>query len=259
MTLLESTTDALPRPSTRLPDFPVAHLSFAAAFSQIVANRALKTERCRVFREQILYLFYGALAYRTRNGSTRDQRKAPIAFLFRPSVLSKRVRYYPFDTGAAADGLFGGAFSALAPAFKKRLRLVGNGDPNVPALFAYHAFGSIANYIAMAPNHACMSYPSPFPELYRFYSADLTPGVDQRQCRIEAQFLEELALPKDLIFLGYPLSRTDEVRELCKVPGEASYVPEIWTYPDSAILNSNDLAGALAQKCAEIIARYVSL
>ena len=259
MATLDSVLRALPAPPATVPQLPVAHMTFASRLPAIAQDGALRTTPCPVFGSRLLYLFYGCLAYRTQDGSTRDSRKAPVAFLFEPSILTtSRVRYYPFDTGAAAYGFYGTAFAPLEPDFKSRLKILGRKDPAVPSKFAHHAFGSIQNYLTLSPDGSGHAHPSPFPELCDFYSTDLTPTVDERQGRIEVQVLHKLPLPRGLIFMGFPRSLYPEFRRICKAV-KATYVPDHWCYPDRAVLRPNDLAAQLAAKCDEVVERYLTL
>lgn len=256
MPTITSALRKLPKPAHTLPDLPVGHLTFARSFHTIASSHRLATKHCPVFRTHILYLFYGALSYRTTDGSTRDKEKAPVAFLFGPSVLQKRGRFYPFDTGAAAAGMYGTALGPFTSTYRKDLRF--RGEPNVAARFAYHAFGSIENYINGTPDGSCATYPEPFPSLFRFYSTDLTPVVDQRQSRIEVQLLEHIELPEDLLFVGFPMSKLPDFRRICKA-STVAHVPENWPYPDSDILKPNELAAKLEARCEPIINRYAKL
>jgi hypothetical protein len=64
---------------------------------------------CSVFKEPLLYTFYGRPAYRDSSGvlPVRDVSFYPICFVFKPGALFGHAkRLYPFDTGASQKGLF---------------------------------------------------------------------------------------------------------------------------------------------------------
>lgn len=59
---------------------------------------------CSVFREDLLYFFYGRPAYRhTENAPLRISGRAPVALILDPDLIAHGKRLFPFDSGAFAD------------------------------------------------------------------------------------------------------------------------------------------------------------
>lgn len=80
---------------------PLTHVTDGYSFRDIMADEALAPSPCRVFGENLLYLFYGRPAYRTaaeleHNGSDAYW---PVCFVMEPHAASAS-RIYPFDSGA---------------------------------------------------------------------------------------------------------------------------------------------------------------
>ncbi|MFI0845250.1 hypothetical protein [Mesorhizobium sp. IMUNJ 23232] len=80
---------------------PFIHLTNTYKFDKIAASDIIKTERCRYFKEELIYLFYGRPAYRikkTLNGNLPFD--WPVALIFDERIIAKKIsRLYPFDTG----------------------------------------------------------------------------------------------------------------------------------------------------------------
>lgn len=79
---------------------PAGHVTRAEHLGSIVRNMALVPQPCRYFQEDLTYLFYGGLFYRSSRDATDDILKLPVGFLFAPSLLRQVDRYYPMDSGA---------------------------------------------------------------------------------------------------------------------------------------------------------------
>src|SRR6266705_1300157 len=86
---------------------PLVHITRAYAFDYIVDGDTLEPSACEVFKEKILYLFYGRPAYRAKEGNNaRLEFEWPIVFVFNPEKISEIKRIFPFDTGAFAQQLY---------------------------------------------------------------------------------------------------------------------------------------------------------
>jgi hypothetical protein len=91
---------------------PLLHTTNAFSFKSICKASAINAENCKVFSEELVYLFYGRPAYRTASGQIGFGAKFswPIVFIFDPEALPKPHRVFPFDTGAFAKGMYEGFF-----------------------------------------------------------------------------------------------------------------------------------------------------
>lgn len=89
------------------PLLPFTHVTDAYMFRQIMAEERLAPSTCRIFDEQLLYLFYGRPAYRAAAEAESNGLDSywPVCFVLRPEAV-KPKRIFPFDTGAFHFGRF---------------------------------------------------------------------------------------------------------------------------------------------------------
>lgn len=80
------------------------HCTSVSVGLQVMADRQLDTKRCKVYKDDLLYLFYGRPAYKAGEGVPASAiiEQAPICLVFNPSVLAAAVRMLPFDSGGFA-------------------------------------------------------------------------------------------------------------------------------------------------------------
>src|ERR1700730_8150266 len=81
---------------------PLTHTTDAYAFRNIISTRQLEVSDCIVFREPVLYLFYGRPAYRRSSAGKATSLDAfsLVSFVLRSELLPSPKRLFPFDTGA---------------------------------------------------------------------------------------------------------------------------------------------------------------
>ena len=86
---------------------PFVHITRAYRFDDIVDGDLLEPSRCEVFKQALVYLFYGRPAYRAKDGNNaRLEFEWPIVFVFDPSKISNIERIFPFDSGAFAEKMY---------------------------------------------------------------------------------------------------------------------------------------------------------
>lgn len=258
ITSLEDTLRALPV-TTPLPlSLPLAHVSIARWFDSIVSNGNLEPRTCSVFGENLVYLFYGGVFYRPSNKPTRNAAELPVAFLFNPSLLAGILRLYPFDTGGVASGRFG-RWGSLLSASDVKFRVPGDGRHDIASKLVYHIFGTNEQYLDGEPDPRCAALPDPIPELFAFYSDDLTPsGVDQRQCLIECQSGTPVPLDRELLWVGFPEAMTEEFARLCAWMDP--YVPQFHAYQSHKIKTPSEITAQLeAIAYRDVVQRFVRL
>jgi hypothetical protein len=252
---LENAFQKMPSPK-RLPSaLPIAHTSIVRWFEGIVNDGTLRPMMCKYFKEEVLYLFYGAF-YQPSNKVTRNVSELPIGFLFHPAVLSKIERYYPFDSGAICSGRVGQWSDTLSPIHHK-YRVMGNSDYTVPSKMVHHLFGSNDNYLSGILDQKCEQKPEPIPELVRFYNEDLTKmDVDRRQCIIECQILDGLLLDRDLIWIAFPLSKAELYCRICAKT--SPHIPMASPYICHNTFNPANIAAMIEDRARNIIQRYAN-
>jgi hypothetical protein len=86
-------------------ELPLIHTSRCEFLSSIISTGTLEPQPCEVFKESLVYLFYGRPAYRSTKGTKSGEPIAlcPVCFVFKPRTVSRAVcRIYPCDSGAVA-------------------------------------------------------------------------------------------------------------------------------------------------------------
>jgi hypothetical protein len=98
---VQSTAEAVPR-------LPLMHTTNSWHFRTILATATLQPTWCDVFKEDLLYLFYGRPEYKPSHERppTSHLGGASICFILSPDCLSSIKRIYPFDSGAFARQLY---------------------------------------------------------------------------------------------------------------------------------------------------------
>lgn len=240
---LSNLPDPMPK-DCPLP-LPIVHVSIARWFGSIVNSGKLKTTHCKIFRKKLIYFFYGGVFYRPQHKPTRNVAELPVAFVFNPSALKRILQFYPFDTGAMATGRFGNWSNLLMP-FSDSFRVAGNRNYELASKIVYYLFGNNDLYIQGEPDPACKKRPDPMPQLYDFYSDDLSDlGADQRQCMIECQSNRAVPLNQDVLWVGFPESMTLEFANLCK--WTKPYIPQFYAYPSHKINSPSEVTAKLEE------------
>ena len=94
---------------------PLTHITRAYSFDEMLEGEALEPSHCDVFKEPLIYLFYGRPAYRAKLGNNaRLEFEWPVVFIFHPDKISSIKRLFPFDTGAFSIGLYESFFDRKA-------------------------------------------------------------------------------------------------------------------------------------------------
>ena len=87
---------------------PLMHSCDCFAGRSIIENNELKATQCKVFRESLLYFFYGKPSYQVSEGVKGNFSQieyCPICFIF-PLDKITIDRVFPFDTGAYNKKLY---------------------------------------------------------------------------------------------------------------------------------------------------------
>lgn len=86
---------------------PFVHITRAYRFDDIINGDLLEPTRCEVFKQALVYLFYGRPAYRAKEGNNaRLEFEWPIVFVFDPEKISSIERIFPFDSGAFSEKMY---------------------------------------------------------------------------------------------------------------------------------------------------------
>jgi hypothetical protein len=86
---------------------PYVHITRAYSFDEMLEGDALEPQYCDIFKEKLIYLFYGRPAYRAKEGNNaRLEFEWPIVLVFDPYKIEEIKRVFPFDTGAFKASLY---------------------------------------------------------------------------------------------------------------------------------------------------------
>lgn len=181
------------------PTLPLAHTTDAFLFRTIRGQDQLAPQLCTVFKEKLLYAFYGQPNYSTASRQTMNPIHHPIALLLRPDTLTLARDAYPFDSGAFEAGRFEGFFHKKMPLSDFRLT-PGNHSPE---RLITRFFGTNDNYY-----HGVSLTISDGDEyeitLSQLYSPHGAPSFDNRCSTIELTFSIELPISQYVFAVAIP-------------------------------------------------------
>ena len=214
--------------SSMTEELPLIHTSRCEFLPSIISTGTLEPRPCEVFKESLLYLFYGRPAYRSTKGTKSGEPIAlcPVCFVFKPRTVSRSVhRIYPCDSGAVAhDRLIPEITAgdlhdlAVAPQIENARRMVS-------LLFEHN------NRYFLGKVVSGKSFDNGSPE-GRFYSLLQRPGpadFDDRKSAIEVQLIHRISLAEQLLFVVLP-------KEFLEDPPIRNAIINVWncdpiTYP----------------------------
>lgn len=115
----------------------LVHVTAAGWAAEILRSNVpqIEVRECDVFGRRLVYFFVARAAFRPRRGDmgSDDLTRFPVAFVVKPDHLGTPAQVYPFDTGAAAKGVYlnarqSGVFLedfALQPSMEAVRRMMG--------------------------------------------------------------------------------------------------------------------------------------
>jgi hypothetical protein len=82
---------------------PIIHSCDGYGFRSILESGKIEMRYCDVFKENLVYAFYGKPAYKIHLvGATKNDALFPVCFIMNQDYLQEFWRIYPFDSGAFA-------------------------------------------------------------------------------------------------------------------------------------------------------------
>lgn len=197
----------LGRFSDKTQSLPLIHTTSTNAFREIVSEKAIKAHKeCDVFKEWLIYLFYGRPAYKVRVNEADQQvtdEYLPVAFIVRPDAVTNVKRVFPFDSGTFDNDAYLSVHHKTAKLSDFELE---------PSLIAARRvvkafFGTNQNYVLGEATSRGKLNPLDHPEASAYFS--LVEGVadrsvDDRRYSIEIQTLDPLYLATDILAVVMP-------------------------------------------------------
>jgi hypothetical protein len=193
-------------------ELPFVHSTRCQVFHHLCSAGFLSPNECPVFKEPLLYFFYGRPAYRSRTGHLPNTAMAPmpICLVFKPGLFDGRLRrVFPFDTGAAHNGVFSPyvvptdlmsfGFNPTLAAIKKAVRAF---------------FETNSEYYAGTAKSGLKASPrTGLPAVDSYCSLITDEGVssyDDRRAAIEGQMADLLPLKDNLLAIILPSPFLDD-------------------------------------------------
>ncbi|MFS0519085.1 hypothetical protein ACEYW6_30920 [Nostoc sp. UIC 10607] len=232
MITLNEVLKSLPPPKSSVIALPIAHLTSARSFNEIIRDVAFNPTHCVVFEERLLYFSYGGVFHRYGHQPTSEPTNLPVAFVFKPTLLRKIDYLFPYDTGAANKGLYNNQELCKFDNY----RIHNDGANSAPKL-VYYLYGSSKNYLLGEVVRQSASQIELIGNLLDFLQTDLCEsGVDHRQRMIECQSTQQLSLVnvlEDIIWVGFPKPQMENFFKLIEIRQgqEPHIVPHILTSP----------------------------
>ncbi|MDI1259902.1 hypothetical protein [Aquabacterium sp.] len=206
---------------------------------------------CNVFKEALIYLFYGRPAYRAiESQQLRLSARAPVVLIFNNVIERAGMRLFPFDSGAFE--------SRYEPWRHQDMQLSGFTMPCGQDAAERHVsefFGSRDHYLAMAPIRPTRPYSGEFEvesiaEMLNDKSAE---PADDRRLAIELQINRNLSLTTaDTFAIVVPesISEADWLRSWQSDLGAGVIVK---TYQLRPLHTAGHYQAKLEEICAELV------
>lgn len=270
---LELLPDPPEKSQDQLMPLPIAHLSSVLSFEKIVSSAILKPQYCTTFNTDLIYFSYGGIFHRYENRPTSDQNKMPVALLFKPTLISKVERAFPYDTGAARKEIYSSWSNELIQF--ERYQILCHEDYQLLSKYIYHIYGSNEKYLSSElllelPSETmkdleqeAQDFITPLKTLIDFLKTDLTSyGVDHRQHSIECQTSKIISLRdffQEIYWIGLPDKKFPlflKLCQLCNQDKKAKWVPDYFPYRTRIGQNPDSIIELLNEKAYEIVKRY---
>jgi hypothetical protein len=209
-------------PPKRVEALGLVHITVANALAGILQSGELVPSHCETFGMNLLYFSYGLPYYRPRAKQTQDDLEFPVAFVFGAERLHDVARFYPYDTGAAAKGLFGARWTSFLTRFEE-LYIVQS-----PERLVSRWYQSNTNYLQGRVRDPLSTSREPAKRLHHFLKQDLAHlGVDQRQRTIECLVDEPFSIFDALEWIAYPHTAATDIHKLWRAcrPRKFRYKP----------------------------------
>ncbi len=196
------------KPQKRMAtELPLAHTTRCEWLSSFVKHPQIDPRLCPVFKEDLIYLFYGHPAYRSTKGNTPNEgiHLCPVCFVFKPATVSAKVhRIFPCDTGALKRAVYKPkkktkkkGKSKLGWQDRHELEL----DPDIASARKHvaHFFATNRSYFAgMISSRAKKPGSGAAKRWYEVVADQRTTDADERKFAIEVQVNQSVQLKGNL-------------------------------------------------------------
>jgi len=218
---MTSFSDYIQKQSMGSHELPLVHTTEYFRLASIQASNMLQPSDCAIFKEPLLYFFYGRPAYRdsSQTTPTRDVGFYPICFVFRPATIGKKAkRLYPFDTGASQYGLYEPDIQRTEALVSYQVQEIVDNARKIVSSF----FETEEQYLSNNPKRGLRFGPTEIEaeSYYRLITGGGDPNCDDRRSAVEIQIAECLDIRQGIIAVALPtcfLEDEDLANTLLKV------------------------------------------
>lgn len=222
---MQKIQDAVLSSTPYVPSLPLVHSTSLYNFRSILVDNILSTSECRVFNEDIVYLFYGKPSYRvaSKDGPRTDLTHCPICFILNYAAFGTARRIFPFDSGAFHNGLYSHHF----PREYKLEEFCLGTSLDIPLKVVNMFFGSNRSYLLGETRPLTDKSALDF-EINSYFGLITSSGescVDDRKSSIELQIDHGIALSKDTVLavvLPKACMDDEEVRDAINITWQAT-------------------------------------
>lgn len=203
------------RQPSDIDELPLIHSTRCERVLEIAKTSRLEPHDCPVFREPLVYFFYGRPAYQSRCGKrpTTDIMFFPVCFVFKPYLHWPKIQgIFPFDSRAAKEGKFR---RHIPPAAFRHYELKSCID-SAKRIVRHFFETNDAYYITTAKRGVV--FPPAEQEAQRYYALITTKGEtsdDDRRATIEVRMRDGIILKDRLQAVVLPTSflQNSEIRK----------------------------------------------
>jgi hypothetical protein len=194
-------------------ELPLVHTTSYDRLPAIQTSNTLHAASCKVFKEPLLYFFYGRPAYRddSQIAPTRDIGFYPICFVFRSGTIgSKAKRVYPFDTGAGHSGRYEPAIKRSIVVSDYQLLTEVESARKIVGAF----FDTDKKYLSNDPKSGLVfsSTEAHAQSFYELIKGGGDPGCDDRYSTVEVQLGGSVDIRDGIIAVVLPTSFLDDAK-----------------------------------------------
>lgn len=201
-------------------ELPLIHTSRCEHVEAIITSNALTPRYCSVFKESVLYFFYGRPAYRPSAPAPGGDiiPLCPVCFVFKPRTVSTSLcRVFPCDSGAISQGLFDPHIASSAIAELELDPHIDSARRLVSAFFQTNRdyfVGKVRTGVSCGSCEMATKY-------YGLINAPRVHAFDDRKSAIEIQTHHPASLAGHLLFVVLP-------NEFLEVPHIRSAILNEW-------------------------------
>jgi hypothetical protein len=209
---------------------PLYHTCSFTEARDYIRDKKLFPKHCTLFREKIIYLFWGRAEYRDYKAPELSYFR-PVGFVFNAKIIPESIRIYPFDTGAVDEDIYSEVLLKTDFSDVKDNFVVGKNFQNAYSLIRI-IYGTLENYIKQTPlDESKIIYDEKVkPEMERITKIHTKSykKPDLRKATIEVQVFDDIEFSIDSVLnIWAPGVVLSQYRDLIALLNELNLDPVI--------------------------------